>query len=103
MTGLSIRATQAAAWANKQAHGFNTTDVPLEFGLLYGELAEAFDAWRKGHSDLGGELADVYLYLAGLAQMTGIDLADAVQQKMAINAARVYQRTKTGAFIKDTP
>jgi hypothetical protein len=38
--------------------GFSTTDVPLEFCLLQGEIAEAFDAWRKGRQDLGEELAD---------------------------------------------
>ncbi|MDI5965777.1 MazG nucleotide pyrophosphohydrolase domain-containing protein [Streptantibioticus silvisoli] len=103
MPDLSIRATQSATWANKQAKSFNTTDVPLEFGLLYGEVAEAFDAWRKGLPGLGEELADVYLYLVSLAEMTGIDLADAVEQKMAVNSTRVYRRIETGALIKDTP
>lgn len=30
-----LREIQEAAWANKLAKGFNTTDVPMEFGLLY--------------------------------------------------------------------
>ena len=47
------------AWLNKIAKGFNTTDVPLEFCLLQGEIAEAFDAWRKGREDVGEELADM--------------------------------------------
>jgi len=46
--------------------GFNTTDIPLEFCLLQGEIAEAFDAWRKGRADVGEELADVAIYLLGL-------------------------------------
>jgi len=45
---VDIRSAQKLAWQNKVAKGFNTTDVPLEFCLLQGEMAEAFDAWRKG-------------------------------------------------------
>jgi hypothetical protein len=53
---MDIRSAQHQAWANKLTKGFNTTDVPLEFCLLQGELAEAFDAWRQGRQDLGEEL-----------------------------------------------
>jgi hypothetical protein len=41
------------------AKGFNTTDVPLEFCLLQGKIAEASDAWHKGRETVGEELADV--------------------------------------------
>jgi hypothetical protein len=44
---MQIRSAQKLAWENKVAKGFSTTDVPLEFCLLQGEIAEAFDAWRK--------------------------------------------------------
>jgi hypothetical protein len=50
---MDIRSAQKLVWENKVAKGFNTTDVPLEFCLLQGEVAEAFDAWRKGREDLG--------------------------------------------------
>ena len=52
---MDIRSAQKLVWENKVAKGFNTTDVPLEFCLLQGELAEAFDTWRKGREDLGEE------------------------------------------------
>ena len=48
---MDIRSAQKLVWENKVAKGFNTTDVPLEFCLLQGEVAEAFDAWRKGRPD----------------------------------------------------
>ena len=64
---MEIRSGQKLAWANKVAKRFNTTNVPLEFCLLQGEIAEAFDAWRKGREDAGEELADVAIYLLGLA------------------------------------
>ncbi len=99
---MDIRSAQQRAWANKVAKGFNTTDVPLEFCLLQGELAEAFDAWRTGREDLGEELADVAIYLLSLAEMTGVDLQDQLEAKMAKNEARVYQRLPNGALAKST-
>jgi len=98
---MDIRSAQKQAWQNKVAKGFNTTDIPLEFCLLQGEIAEAFDAWRQGREDLGEELADVAIYLLGLAEMTGADLQAEIEAKMAKNAARVYQRLPNGALVKN--
>jgi NTP pyrophosphatase (non-canonical NTP hydrolase) len=97
---LTIRAAQAAAWDNKIDKGFNTTNIPLEFGLLTAEIGEAFTAWRKHLPDAGEELADVFLYLVALAEMTGIDLQTEVQRKLAINARRVYGRDTHGTPVK---
>lgn len=95
-----IRAAQDRAWANKLAKGFNVTDVPMEFGLLVEEIGEAFSAWRKGRPDLGGELADVAVFLFGLAEMTGIDLAAEVDAKLGVNEARAYVRLPNGTPVK---
>jgi NTP pyrophosphatase (non-canonical NTP hydrolase) len=89
-----IRSVQNLAWENKLAKGFNTTDVPLEFCLLNGEIAEAFDAWRKGRPDLAEELPDAALFLVSLAQM---------EAKLAKNAARVYQRLPNRVLVKSGP
>ena len=97
---MDIRSGQKIAWGNKLAKGFNTTDVPLEFRLLQGEVAEAFDAWRKGRSDAGEELADVAIYLFGLAEMTGIDLDGEIEAKLTTNAGRVYQPLPNGVLAK---
>lgn len=83
---VDIRSAQGLAWGNKVAKGFNTTDIPLEFRLLQGEIAEAFDAWRKDRQDVGEELADTAIHLLALAEMLGIDLQDAVQAKLAEEA-----------------
>jgi NTP pyrophosphatase (non-canonical NTP hydrolase) len=88
---VDIRSGQRLVWENKKTKGFNTTDVPLEFCLLQGEVAEAFDAWRKGRADVGEELADIAIYLFSLAEMTGVDLQDEVEAKIAKNADRSYQ------------
>jgi NTP pyrophosphatase (non-canonical NTP hydrolase) len=84
---VDIRSAQKLAWANNLAKGFNTTDVPLEFCLLNGEMAEAFDAWRKGRRDVAEELADTAIFLLGLAEMIGADLQGAVEAKLAANTA----------------
>ena len=99
---MEIRSAQQQAWQNKRVKGFNTTDVPLEFCLLYGEIAEAFDAWRKGRQDVAEELADIAIYLLCLAEMTGVDLQDAVEAKLAVNKARTYRRLPNGTLAKDS-
>jgi NTP pyrophosphatase (non-canonical NTP hydrolase) len=99
---LDIRSAQKDAWENKVAKGFNTTDVPLEFCLLISEVGEAFDAWRKNPEDVPQELADVAIFLFGLAEMTGTDLQDAVESKLAVNQARVYRKLRDGIHVKET-
>lgn len=99
---MDIRSGQKLTWENKVAKGFNTTDVPLEFCLLQGEVAEAFDAWRKGRGSAGEELADVTIYLFSLAEMIGIDLEAEVEAKIAKNASRVYKRLPNGVLVKDS-
>lgn len=82
---------QKDVYQNKLDHHFNVTDVNLEFCYLYGEVGEAHAAYRKHKPDLGEELADVAIYLLGLAEILGFDLEDQVLRKMEINRARRYQ------------
>ena len=96
-----LRTVQAEAWANKVAKGFNATDVALEFGLLTGEVSEAFIAWHRGQA-VGEELADIAIYVAGLAEMLGVDLATEVDRKLRINADRLYDRLPNGTPVKRT-
>lgn len=101
---MEIRSIQKLTWENKLAKGFNTSDVPLEFCLLQGETAEAFDAWRRKRDDLGEELADMTLYIMSLAEMTGIDLQNAIEEKLTRNAQRTYVTDeKSGTLVKVDP
>src|ERR1700761_4902124 len=100
-SGVDFATSQRLVWQNKLDKGFGTTDVPLEFCLLQGEVAEAFESWHKGRDNLGEELADVAIYLLALAEMTGVDLGAAVEAKMAENAGRRYRRLPSGAFVKE--
>jgi hypothetical protein len=97
---ITFSDAQRRAWANKLAKGFSTADVPVEFCLLMEELGEAFSAWRKDRDGYGGELADVAIFLLGLAEMTDIDLGTEVAVKLAQNEARVYVRLPNGTPVK---
>ena len=58
---------------------------------MYGEVAEAYDAYRKGKDDLGEELADVAIYLLGLSEILGKDLENEILAKFEKNKNRVYK------------
>ena len=89
---MDMKKIQNEIWQNKLKKGFNTTDVNKEFCLLYGEVAEAYDAYRKKKEDLNEELADVAIYLMGLSQMLGFDLEDEILKKVDKNNKRVYKK-----------
>ena len=89
---IDLNQKQKEVMENKVKHGWNTTKIPEEFCYLYGECGEAYDAWLKGKDDLGSELADVALYLMGIAEMLGFSLEDEIEKKMEINRHRIYKK-----------
>lgn len=88
---MDLKKVQKDVWQNKLNKGFNTTDVNKEFCLLYGEVSEAYDAWKKKKEDLNEELADIAIYLMGLSEMLGFELADEIEKKVSKNEKRVYK------------
>ena len=78
---IDLEKLQKEIYQNKVNKGFSTTDINKEFCLTYGELAEAYEAWRKKKNDLGEELADVAIYLLGMSEILGINLAEEIQKK----------------------
>ena len=88
---MELKKIQKDVWQNKLNKGFNTTDVNKEFCLLYGEVSEAYDAWKKKKDDLNEELADIAIYLMGLSEILGFDLADEIEKKVSKNEKRVYK------------
>ena len=70
---LDIKQLQKDIYQNKLDKGFNVTDINKEFCLIYGEVAEAYEAWRKKKDDVGEEIADIVIYLLGLCEILGID------------------------------
>lgn len=88
---IDLKKIQKEVFQNKIDKGFNTIDVDKEFCFAYGELSEAYDAYRKKKSDLGEELADVAIYLLGLSEMLGLDLEEEITKKVAKNKKRKYE------------
>lgn len=88
---IDLEKLQKEIYQNKVNNGFNTTDINKEFCLTYGELAEAYEAWRKKKNDLGEELADVAIYLLGMSEILGINLAEEIQKKVYKNEKREYK------------
>ena len=56
---VDLNKLQKEIYQNKVDKGFNVTDVNKEFCLTYGEIAEAYDAWRKNFTEGGEYLAKV--------------------------------------------
>ena len=88
---VDLKKLQKEIYQNKVDKGFNVTDINEEFCLTYGEIAEAYDAWRKKKNDLSEELADVAIYLLGLSEILGIDLETEIQKKVYKNSKREYK------------
>lgn len=87
---IDLKKLQKDVYQNKVNHGFNVTDINMEFCLTYGELGEAYMAWLKKKDDLGEEFADVIIFLMGLSEILDIDLETEIINKINKNAKRVY-------------
>ena len=99
---MDLNKIQKRVYQNKVNKGFNVTDVPKEFCYLYGEVAEAYDAYRKKKEDLPEELADIAIYLMGLSEILNIDLEKEIENKVAKNEKRVYKNINgTNIRIKE--
>lgn len=87
---LSTKALQARIYQNKVAQGFNVLNIEKEVCLLHGELVEFYEAYRKRFPTVGEELADVAIYLLGLAEILQVDIGKEIDRKMNINEHRKY-------------
>lgn len=98
---IDLDAKQKEIIENKIKHGWNTTNLHEEFCYLYGEVAEAFDAYNKKKDDLGSELADAAILLLGISEILGFSLQDEIVKKMEINKNRKYI-VENGVYKKVT-
>ena len=96
---LDMKKLQEEILENKKRHGFNTTDINEEFCRLYGEVGEAYDAFYKGTDNFAEELADVAIFLMGIAEIQGIDLETEIVQKVEKNKTRTYVRNEKGNMV----
>ena len=69
-------------------------NLAISLSLEANEVLEHFQ-WRDDQIDkdeLGSELADVALYLLQLASVSGIDLEQAILEKLKVNASREWDK-----------
>lgn len=67
-------------------------NLAVSLAIEAAEILEHFQFTEelKDREELGGELADVTLYLLQLASVSGIDLEEAVLKKIAVNKTREW-------------
>ncbi|NKC60423.1 hypothetical protein HED34_10690 [Vagococcus fluvialis] len=96
-----LKKYQKLVYENKVQKGFNVANIETEFLLIYGEIAEAFEAYKKNEmANLGEELAEVAIYLLGLSEILGIDLDEEIAKKIEINQNRKYISGTNGYMKK---
>jgi NTP pyrophosphatase (non-canonical NTP hydrolase) len=71
-------------------------NIAISLSLESAEILEHFQ-WSEQSAnpeELSGELADVALYLLQLSSILGIDLEQAILQKLSINQGRTWDQDK---------
>jgi NTP pyrophosphatase (non-canonical NTP hydrolase) len=98
---MDIKALEAAMHAFVEGKGWYRPDskrpqTPRNLAIsLSIEAAEVLELFQWGDAakdprELAGELADVMLYLLQIASLSGIDLEQAVLDKLRINHGRTW-------------
>ncbi len=87
---MDLKAAQRQIYQNKLEKHWNVSDIEKELCLMQGEIAEFYEAYRKHLPSIGEELADVAIYLLGMAEILHIDLEKEIERKMSINRNRQY-------------
>lgn len=82
-------------WAGEQFP--HRTDHHAIYKLVVEEIPELMmHKKEKGMQDIGLELADCFILLMDLASMWGVELDDAIYEKMQINYARQWNMDENG-------
>lgn len=99
---MELKTLEAAMHAFVESKGWYRPDSPhpqtpknlaISLVLEAGEVLEHFQ-WGEASPDkaeLAGELADVMLYLLQIASLHGIDLGQAVIDKLGVNHGREWE------------
>lgn len=87
---MNLKAVQQEIYQNKVEKHWNTSSIETELCLMQGEIAEFYEAYRKHLPGIGEELADIAIYLLGIAEILQIDLEKEIERKISINRHRQY-------------
>ena len=89
---MDLKEAQRQIHQNKLEKHWNVSDIEKELCLMQGEIAEFYEAYRKRLPGTGEELADIAIYLLGIAEILHIDLEEEIKRKMDINRQRQYTK-----------
>lgn len=89
---IDLKKLQKEIYQNKLDKGFNVKDINMEFAYITEELGELIHAYRKNLPDIGEEIADITIYLIGLAEILGLDFEEELKNKVDKNRKRTYTR-----------
>jgi len=92
---VDLKELQKEVMRNKLEHGFNTSDIALEFCRAHEELSEAFSKFNKNELKVAEEFADVAIFLLGMCEILGYDLEKELVRKIEINKHRKYKKEKS--------
>jgi len=94
LTAEMNRFVKAMGWYRKDSPWEQTPrNIAISLSLEAAEVLEHFQWSERSDRDaLAEELADVALYLLQLADLTGIDLEQAILKKLAINYNREWSK-----------
>ena len=95
---IDIAKLQKEIFKNKVEKGFNTEDLSMEFCRAYEELAEAYKKIYEKSDGVGEELADVVIFVLGIAEILDINLGEELRAKVDKNKSRQYQPDENGAL-----
>lgn len=87
---MNLKAVQQEIYQNKVDKHWNISNIETELCLMQGEIAEFYEAYRKRLPNIGEELADVAIYLLGIAEILHLDLEKEIEGKMRVNRRRQY-------------
>lgn len=97
LTEVMHRFVEAKGWYNPESLRPQTPrNIAISLNIESAEVLEHFQ-WTEAPLDrdaLAGELADVTLYLLQLASVTGIDLEQAVLDKLKVNYGRTWDEDR---------
>ena len=88
---VDLKELAEIVYGNKVKKHFNVTDIAKEICYLHGEVSEIWEAYDHHKDTVGEEIADVMIYLLGLAKILNVDLETEVLRKIEKNRHRVYR------------
>lgn len=106
---LSLADIARFRWVQVKEQGWDTHSFGEECAIIHAEVSELFEAcavepkpihrpvtwYSENHKPKGipSELADIIIKTCGLAEKWGINLNDAVAEKLTYNATREYKHS----------